>query len=80
MTIAKFRAKHGKGTYYKGDDYESIDPFTGKMSHNVITYQSNNPGSKKVYLDSGKYYFGNRYCNDSPGSSRPCKGRHGGRR
>jgi hypothetical protein len=59
-TIAKHRAKKGKGTYYKGDDYESMDPSTGKMSHNVITYQGNTPGSKKVYLDSGKYYFGKK--------------------
>ena len=60
MTIAKLRRDQGKGIYYEGDDYESMDPGSGKMSHNVITYQGNKPGSKKVYLDSGTYYFGKK--------------------
>ena len=58
VSIAKLRAKHGKGSIYNLDDVESMDPFTGKMGYDTI-YEGKKPGSKKVIIGGG-YGFGKR--------------------
>ena len=53
-TIAKFKAKHGKGKMLRETEQDFYGTTPGRPYDNVY-YKSNKPGSKRVLLDVIQY-------------------------